>query len=173
MSAPILKTERLILRPHRVEDFDDLAAMWADPKVVEFISGKPSTEGDSWSRLLRYMGHWQALDYGFWAVTDKETGAFIGEVGFADFRRDMEPLLGGTPECGWVMASATHGRGLATEAVSRVHQWADEEKDWKETVSIFHPDHTASHNVARKVGYEVSGDADFGGLPTLVMRRVK
>lgn len=173
MSAPVLETERLILRPHRVEDFDDLAAMWADPKVVEFITGKPSTASDSWSRLLRYIGHWQALGFGYWAVTDKETGAFLGEVGFADFKRDMTPSLGGVPEAGWVIATAAHGRGLATEAVARIHQWADAERDWPKTACIFDPDHTASHNVARKIGYEVSGEADFNCLPTLVMHRTK
>ncbi|KAE9632529.1 GNAT family N-acetyltransferase [Parasedimentitalea maritima] len=173
MSAPVLETERLILRPHRAEDFDDVAAMWADPAVVQFISGVPSTGEASWSRLLRYIGHWHALDYGFWAVTDKETGVFLGEVGFADFKREIKPSLGGHPECGWVMASAAHGRGIATEAVARIHQWADEVKGWKETVSIFDPDHKASHNVARKNGYEVSGEAVLGDLPTLVMRRTK
>jgi len=173
MSAPILETERLILRPHRVEDFEDMAAMWADPAVVQFISGVPSSATDSWSRLLRYIGHWQALDYGFWAVTDKETGVFLGEVGFADFKREIEPSLGEHPECGWVLAAPAHGRGLATEAVGRIHQWADEVKGWEKTVCIFHPDHTASHNVARKIGYEVSGEAVFGGLPTLVMQRTK
>ena len=150
-----------------------MAAMWADPKVVEFITGKPSTASDSWSRLLRYIGHWQALGFGYWAVTGKETGAFLGEVGFADFKRDMTPSLDGVPESGWVIATAAHGRGLATEAVARIHLWADAERDWSKTACIFDPDHTASHNVARKIGYEVSGKADFGGLPTLVMHRVR
>lgn len=43
MSDVVLETERLILRPHRVEDFPDVAALWADPVVVRHISGVQST----------------------------------------------------------------------------------------------------------------------------------
>ena len=56
------------------------------------------------------------LDYGFWVVTDKVSGAFLGEVGFADFKRDLTPPLG-VPEIGWALMPHAHGKGLATEAV--------------------------------------------------------
>jgi RimJ/RimL family protein N-acetyltransferase len=61
--APRLETERLVLRAHRVEDFPDLAALWSDPLVTRFISGVPQTPEESWSRLLRYAGHWLLLGY--------------------------------------------------------------------------------------------------------------
>ncbi len=171
MIPPVLETDRLILRPHRVEDFDDVTALWADPEVVRFIGGVPSTRQASWGRLLRYVGHWQALGFGYWVVESRDDGQFLGEVGFADYQRDIIPSLNGVPEAGWVLASAAHGQGYASEAVQRMHQWADEVKGWSETVCIFDPAHSASHNVARKVGYEVSGEAIYEGLPTLVMRR--
>jgi RimJ/RimL family protein N-acetyltransferase len=172
MSAPILETERLILRPHRVEDLDDVAAMWADPEVVRHITGTPSTHSESWGRLLRYIGHWQALGFGYWAVEARDDGRFLGEVGFADYRREIEPSLGGVPEAGWVFASAAHGQGYASEAVQRMHQWADEVTGWTETVCIFDPEHIVSQNLARKAGYEISGEAVYMGQPTLVMRRI-
>lgn len=56
--APVLSTDRFILRGHRTSDFDDSAAMWADPEVVAMISDEPSTEVQSWTRLLSYTGHW-------------------------------------------------------------------------------------------------------------------
>jgi RimJ/RimL family protein N-acetyltransferase len=34
-SAPVIETERLILRGHQVDDFEDIAAQWADPAVVK------------------------------------------------------------------------------------------------------------------------------------------
>lgn len=46
---PAIETERLILRPHRIEDFDAYAAFWADPEVIRFITGFPQrgkTAGD-------------------------------------------------------------------------------------------------------------------------------
>ncbi len=171
MTPPVLETDRLILRPHRVEDFDDVTALWADPEVVRYIGGVPSTRQASWGRLLRYIGHWQALGFGYWVVEARGDGRFLGEVGFADYQRDITPSLDGLPEAGWVLASAAHGQGYASEAVQCMLQWADEVKGWSETVCIFDPDHSASQNVARKAGYEVSGEAIYEGLPTLVMRR--
>ena len=112
------ETDRLILRPHRREDFPDVAALWADPLVVRYISGVPSSPEASWARLLRNMGHWQAMGYGYWAVIDRESDGFLGEVGFSDFRRDIEPRLDGLPEAGWVLAPHAHGRGIASEAVT-------------------------------------------------------
>ena len=93
MKPPVLKTDRLILRPHRVEDFDVSAAMWADPDVVRYVTGAPSARPLSWGRLLRYIGHWQALGFGYWVVETRDDGRFLGEVGFADHRRDIEPSL--------------------------------------------------------------------------------
>ena len=173
MTPPILETERLILRPHVVEDFADVAALWADPVVVRHISGTPSAAEASWSRLLRYIGHWQALGYGYWAVVERKTGDFLGEVGFADYQRQISPGLQGRPEAGWVIATQAHGKGIATEAVQCMHQWADQQRDWSETVCIFDPEHMTSHRVASKVGYQPGGQASYKGQPTLIMRRQK
>lgn len=171
MTPPTLATGRLILRPHGVQDCQAVAALWAEPEVVRFISGAPASPEESWTRLLRYIGHWQALGYGYWAVTLRESGRFIGEVGFADYQRGMEPPLAGVPEAGWVLAPEVHGQGIATEAVGRIHQWAEEATDWAETACIFDPAHTASHHVARKLGYAPAGEALYKGNPTLVMKR--
>ena len=40
MTVPVIETERLILRGHRLDDFEGLAAMWADPEVTRYIGGK-------------------------------------------------------------------------------------------------------------------------------------
>ena len=62
--APELSTSRLILRGHSIDDFDDCAAMWGDRQVTRFIGGEPSNREQSWSRLLRYIGHWAMLGFG-------------------------------------------------------------------------------------------------------------
>jgi len=145
--------------------------MWADPCVVRYISGKPLTREDSWSRLLRYVGHWKLLGFGYWVVEDQQTGAFLGEVGFADFRREIEPSLEGTPEIGWVMATQAHGRGLATEAVTAAVAWGDVNLEAEKTACLVAPEHTASIRVAKKNGYSETLQTTYKGKPTLVMER--
>ena len=78
---PVIETPRLTLRGHRLDDFSDCAAMWADPIVTRHIGGKPFSEEDTWTRLLRYAGHWLLLGFGYWAIEEKDTGSFVGELG--------------------------------------------------------------------------------------------
>lgn len=79
-----IETERLILDLHRLDQFEHLAQMWADEAVIGYI-GAPSTLQESWARLLRYRGLWPLLGYGYWALTEKRSGRFVGDLGFADF----------------------------------------------------------------------------------------
>ncbi len=111
MNAPEIITDRLRMRRHLIDDFDASLAMWSDPAVTRYIGGRPSTAEEVWSRLLRYVGHWELLGYGYWVVVDRASRRFIGEVGFADFRREINPPLD-APEAGWVLASWAAGNGL-------------------------------------------------------------
>lgn len=55
--TPVLETDRLLLRAHRLEDFPACAAMWADPAVVAHISGDPSSEEQSFARAAHGRGY--------------------------------------------------------------------------------------------------------------------
>jgi RimJ/RimL family protein N-acetyltransferase len=171
MSVPRIETERLILRGHRLEDFSILAALWADPQVTRFIGGRPQTRDESWARLMRYVGHWQLLGYGYWVVEAKIDGRQAGEIGFADFKRDITPSLDGMPESGWVLAPWAHGRGYATEAMKAALSWGDRLLGGKTTTCIISPENVASIRVAEKCGYREFCRTDFKGSPTIQFRR--
>ena len=171
MDVPRLETERLILRGPEASDLDASAAMWGDPDVGGYILGRASTRQESWFRLLRHLGHWAALGYGYWTVADRASGAFLGEVGLADWHRELDPSLDGEPEAGWVFAASAQGRGLATEAVRRALAWADDRLEGPSTACIVNPGHVASIRLARAVGYEDAGVATHDGEPVRLMRR--
>ncbi|UWR40661.1 GNAT family N-acetyltransferase [Phaeobacter inhibens] len=171
MTGPTLTTDRLLLRPHQLDDFEALFALWMDPVVVRHTIGRPASREETWTRLLRYIGHWQALGFGYWAVTLREDGRYIGAAGFADYHRDIDPPIGAVPEAGWALMPAAHGKGLATEAVDRMHQWAAEATRWDRTCCLLDPENAASVKVAKKLGYQPSHDALYREEPTLVMTR--
>lgn len=170
-AAPVIETARLRLRGHRVEDFADVAAMWADPEVVRYIGGRPFSAEESWSKILRYAGLWPLLGYGYWAIDVKASGRFVGECGFADFRREIEPPLQGMPEAGWVLASRSHGQGFATEAMRAALAWADRNLQGRPTACIVVPEHAASIRVAEKCGYREFVHATYKGHATEMYRR--
>jgi RimJ/RimL family protein N-acetyltransferase len=171
MTVPILETERLRLRAHCLEDFAACANLWADPVVTRYIGGVPLTAEESWARLLRYAGHWALLGFGYWVVEEKTTGEFIGEIGFADLKRDLDPPLGDLPEAGWVFSPTVHGRGYATEALRAILCWGDAHFAAAHTVCIIHPENAASIRVAGKCGYREALRTTYKGKPTVVFFR--
>jgi RimJ/RimL family protein N-acetyltransferase len=171
MTIPTLETERLLLRAHRVDDFEPLAAMWADPEVARFIGGQPSKRDDSWARLLRYAGHWQLMGFGFWAVELKAEPGLIGDVGFADWKRDLDSPLAGLPEAGWVFSPAVHGRGLASEAVAAALAWGDQHFGSRPSCCMVDVQNLASIRLAHKCGYTEFARTEFKGSPVIQFRR--
>jgi RimJ/RimL family protein N-acetyltransferase len=170
-AAPVLETDRLRLRAHRLDDVEHCVAMWTDPAVTRFAGGKPSTEQQTWLRVLGYAGHWSLLGFGYWALEEKATGEFVGELGFANFKRDIAPSMRDVPELGWALASRAHGKGYATEAVRAAVAWGDERFGPTRTVCLIDPENLASIRVARKCGYEVFERALFNERPMLFLAR--
>ena len=170
-TAPVLQTERLILRGHTVAGFDACAAMWADPRVTLYIGGRPFTEEEVWARVLRYAGMWALLGYGYWAVWERESGRFVGDVGLSNFRREVTPALGDDPEAGWVLAPWAHGRGFATEAVLTVLSWADAHLAAPRTVCLIAPENAASLHVAQKCGFRERTRGTYKGEDTVIFER--
>lgn len=171
VTAPDIETARLRLRAHRLDDLDDAIAMWSDPAVTRFIGGKPSTAQQTWSRLLGYAGHWALLGFGYWAIEETTTGEFAGELGFADFKRDIAPSMRDVPELGWALATRVHGQGYATEAVQAVVAWGDAHFGAARTVCMIDPDNVASIRVAQKCGYQEFARTSFNDRATLFFER--
>ncbi len=155
--APRIETPRLVLAEHRRQDFEPLAAMWADIDVVRHIGGKPSSAQRSWSRLLQYRGLWPILGYGYWAIREKETERYVGDVGFADFHREAKPSISGQPEAGWVLAKWAHGRGYGSEAVAAALAWLDRSLWSDRVVGLVDSRNVASVRIAEKNGLLPAG----------------
>jgi RimJ/RimL family protein N-acetyltransferase len=171
MSLPAyaaFETPRLSLRPHELADFDALAARWADPVVVRYLGNRPSTREQSWTRLLRYRGHWELCGFGFWSVRERASGACIGEVGIADFKRDLDEPIG--IEAGWVLAPEAQGKGYATEAVRAALAWGKTHAIGREVWALVDHDNAASLAVARKCGFAEVRRTTYQGVAAVVLR---
>jgi len=170
--VPLLETERLVLRRHTSGDLPDVLATWSDPDVVRFIGGRGSTEEEAWQRLLRYAGSWALLGFGFWRVGEKESGAYLGDVGFFHGRRGLGPDFDEFPECGWTITARAHGRGYASEAVAAIHVWGDVHLPVGRTVCIIDPDNAPSNRLAARVGYREFGRSTYKDAPIVLFERL-
>ena len=171
MPAPILTTARLTLSPPQRSDFEESRAMWSDPVVVKHVGGRPFTEEESWTRLMRARGLWEVLGFGYWAVRETSTGRYVGEVGFGDLRRELEPSLYDLPEMGWVLTAWSHGQGFGTEAVRAGLAWIDEAIAPPVIPCIIDVENAPSIALATKVGFTLKTHATFKGAPIVVMER--
>ena len=173
MTAPRLETQRLILRAMTPDDFPDFAAMSADPIVRRYSDdGQPRSEEESWSSFLIISGHWAMTGYGGWAIEEKSTGAFVGELGFMDRKRDRGSDLAGVPEMGWGVIPAVFGKGYATEAVNAALAWGRGHFGPARVIALTTADNTASIRVAEKCGFKEFRHGLSAGRPRVFFDRI-
>lgn len=153
MAIPSIETERLILRGYAPDDFEAFAAMWADPDVVHFIGGRTFSREQSWQRFLARAGAWQHMGFGFFAVFEKASGNLVGEAGFHEARRIIEPPLEGSLEAGWALMPSAQGWGYATEAMRAAIDWAVETYPGRRMTCLINVDNLASMRVAARLGF--------------------
>lgn len=171
MNTPLLETARLRLRGYRADDFSACAAMWSDPIINRYTTGRPLAPEEAWAKTLRNAGLWPVLGYGYWAIEEKSSGEFVGETGFADFHRDLQPSITGVPELGYLLCSHAHGKGYATEAVSAAIAWADRQLQVQRTVCLIHDGNAASIRLAEKCGYHEFHRTHYKGNNVIMFER--
>lgn len=150
-----LTTERLVLTPAALGDFDDLTALWSNEDFTRHIMGRALGPEEVWFRLLRDIGHWTAFGFGNWSIRQKDGGAYVGSVGVLNYRRELTPAFD-VPELGWGVAPAFQGMGYAAEAVAAALAWTETE-GLARTVCMIAPENLASLKLAARVGFRAYG----------------
>lgn len=169
--TPLVETPRLYLRERRLSDFPAIAAMQADGEVMRYIAGAPVSEEDAWGKFARMHGLWALTGMGFWLVEEKATGAVIGEVGLADFKRAIDPPLGDAPEFGWMFAAAAQGKGYASEALGAALSWGDRRFYGAQFCCIIDEANAPSVRLAERRGFRPERKALYKGKEVIIFRR--
>ena len=167
---PVVETKRLILRQNHPSDLDARCAITDDPDFMRFVGGVYDRQ-ENWSRILRYNGHWQALDYGLFAVEEKGTGRYVGNVGLAHFERELGEDFDPFPEGAWMVAQWAEGRGYASEAMTAVLNWFEQTFGPRRMVCIIDPGNDNSVKLANKLGFRQFREALTRGRPVTLFER--
>lgn len=156
-----LETDRLVLRPLGGDDFDDYAAMLADPDVSGGLAETVGTSpADAWRSLAMFIGHREIRGFSHWALVEKETGRFVGRAG--PWRPHGFPGLG----VGWCLAREHWGKGYATEAGRAALRYCFEQLAADEVISLILPSNTRSISVAERIGHHYLRDVQYRGRTT-------
>lgn len=148
-----LRTERLAVRPARVEDEAAVYAFRRLPQVQQWITRAPATRED-------FHPLW--VDPARLAVTlvIEHEGRVVGDLmlaiqdawGQAEAVRSGESTAGVQAELGWVLDPAYAGRGLASEAVTALLGLCFDTLGLRRVVAQCFADNTASWRLMQRVG---------------------
>lgn len=143
--ATILETERCFIREMSAQDMDALYDILTDEEVARYLPAKAGSREEELEKLVSYVNHAYAFfEYGYWGVFAKKTGELIGRAGF---KEGSYPL-----EIGYVIKRSEWGKGLATEVVQELLDYAQEELACSQVYANIDERNMASLRVAQKCG---------------------
>lgn len=167
----IIETPRLLLRPHRVDDLDLYAALFAESEPINPYALPALSREDAWARLLRFIGHWAHFGYGLFVAEERASGLIVAEVGLANFERVVDPECEGMPEAAWRVSQRMRRRGVGIEAMHAALSWFDRDVRSERTFCLIHPDNTPSLRVAARLGYRELSRGRYKDEPVISLQR--
>jgi RimJ/RimL family protein N-acetyltransferase len=165
-----LVTERLTLRPWRIEDVELALAIYGEAAVARMLSPAMDSVPDLAAMRL-VLQQWIAEDArlvspaGRWAIERRDDGRLVGG-GF------LLPLPPGRDdlEMGWQLHPDMWGHGYATEAGRALARWAFDE-GFDEVFAVSRPVNARAEATARRIGMEWVGETEkYYGLLLQVFR---
>jgi RimJ/RimL family protein N-acetyltransferase len=145
-----LETERLILRPPVMEDFDAWAEFLDDEIAMRFLGGR-QTRATAWRTFMCMCGAWSMTGVAMFSVIEKTTGQWVGRLG------PWYPEQWPDREVGWGIARAHWGKGYATEGAAAAMDYAFDVLGWDRVIHCVAPPNEASAAVARRLGSRLLG----------------
>lgn len=145
----IIETPRLLLRHWKETDLPTFAAMNADAEVMRFF---PETYDEQRTKELYdvIQEEFAARGYGLYAAEERESGAFIGFIGFhwATFDADFCPCL----EIGWRLGKASWNKGYATEGARACLKYGFSQLGFEAVTAFTAELNKPSQRVMQKIG---------------------
>lgn len=150
--SPVIRTERLLLRPHRMADADAWYALQSDPRVVEYLSWPLRTRAESFIHLAHRTRHTrlEQLD-DFLALAIVLDGQLIGDASLHLRSLDRASRR---VDVGWVVGPAWQGRGYAREAAEAMLELAFDQLGAVHCEAHMAWGNVASKGLADKLGFE-------------------
>lgn len=154
MGTIYIETERLILRSWEVADRLPFAEMNRNDNVMKYFPALLSTE-ESNAFVERIIAEFEETGFGLYAVEIKNTGEFIGYVGFHRFNFDA--LFSPNWEIGWRISDRFWHNGYATEAAMACINYAREKRLCDKLYSFTAVPNIPSENVMKRIGMTPEG----------------
>jgi RimJ/RimL family protein N-acetyltransferase len=151
--TPTLETERLILRPLRLDDAPAIQRQFPVWEIVRYLHAGvpwPYPADGAETNVRECLAARERGEQFFWVLTLKSSDDLA--IGRIDLRR---PEDGARDMRGFWLASAFWGQGLMTEAAERVTSYAFEDLGWPHLFLTNAVANAGSHRIKEKQGAEL------------------
>ena len=155
----VIETDRLGLRPYRLDDLDSLAPILGDAEHMKYYP-HPFGREESLDWIRRQLDRYRDDGFGLWAIEEKATGEFLGNCGPAVQIVDGEREV----ELGWHVKPERCRRGIASEAAAPCRDYSFAELGVERLIALCRPENVASCRVADKIGMTIWKETDHKGL---------
>lgn len=149
-----IETDRLILRSWKNEDKEPFAELNGNRNVMKFFPTTLSVD-ESNAFVDRINAEFEETGFGLYAVELKESGEFIGYVGFHRFTFDA-PFSPGW-EIGWRISDRFWHNGYATEAAKACLDYASKKQLCNKLYSFTAVPNLPSENVMKRIDMNYEG----------------
>ena len=150
---PELTTPRLTLRKMMVVDTSDMYEYASRPDVTRYLTWTPHPDRAYTKQYLEYLGNrYSAGMFYDWAVIYEPDCKMVGTCGFTFFNCTSD-----SAEVGYVLNPEYWGKGIATEALSRVIEFGFSELGLHRIEARFIEGNEASRSVMERVGMTYEG----------------
>jgi [ribosomal protein S5]-alanine N-acetyltransferase len=146
--AASLETERLLLRPPRLSDAQDLLRFFGDSEAMRYTHVLADLRACR-RHIAGHVCQQRRRGYGPWTLIEKASGAIVGFGGLYD--DPFDPGWG--IEVGYHFLPAVWGRGLASELVAFCIEHAQKRLRVPAISAFAHRDNVASRRVLTKAGF--------------------
>lgn len=168
MTFPILTSKRLTLRQLSIDDKDAILALRTDPEVNQYLDRAPTKTVDDAINFIKKVNENIEKDIAlYWAITLTETNTFVGTICLFDFSTEKKSC-----EIGYELMTSFQGRGIMSEAVQMVINFAFKTLYIKEILALSHKENEPSLSLLSKFNFVKSSVADSEN-PHLVLFSLK
>lgn len=144
----ILETDRLVIRKFLETDVEALFGILGNEEVMRFSLKGPLNIKEIEESLSKILEHYNKYGFGLYALIHKESNILIGFAGFKVQLIDGEQKV----ELGYRLSPQYWGKGLASEAVRALSQYAFNQIKLSEFIAIIEPENIKSVQVATRLG---------------------
>ena len=147
----VIKTERLQICRLRLSDAERIFEGWAqNPIVTRYLVWKPHMSiEETIVYITRTVAEWENGNRFVWILEDPESGEALGSIA-------AHPA-GHRVGLGYLLKPSAWGKGLMTEAVSKLSRWFLDQSDVHRVWAVCDFENPGSAKVLERAGFEFEG----------------